>query len=85
MVFQDFKNLPRRITVCKILHNKAFKIAKDPKHDRYQCRLSSMVYTFFDEKPSDGAVKIAPNKELTKELHKQIIKKFEKLKAHSSF
>ena len=85
MAFQDFKNLPRRTTAHKILHDKAFKIAKNTKHDRYQCRLFSMVYTFFNKKPSDRAVEIAPNKELAKELHKPIIKKFEKQKPHSSF
>ena len=31
----------------KILKNKAFDIAKDPKYDGYQRGLASMVYTFF--------------------------------------
>ena len=33
---------------------------------------------------SGGSVNIVPNKELAKELHKPIIKKFEKRKVHSS-
>ena len=42
---------------------------------------------FFDKKASDGTVKYEniSNKELAEELHKQIIRKFEKRKVHSSF
>ena len=43
-----------------------------------------MVYTFFDKNTSGGTVKneIISNKELTEELHKPIIRKFEKRKVH---
>ena len=34
----------------KVLRNKAFKIASDPKYG-YQRRLASMVYKFFDKYP----------------------------------
>ena len=51
-----------------------------------------MVYKLFDKKTSSsdtsgGAVKseIAQNKESTKEIHKPVIRKFEKRKVHSSF
>ena len=46
-----------------------------------------MVYNCFDKKSSGGTVKneIISNKELAEELHKQIIRKFEKIKAHSPF
>ena len=37
----------------KILKNKAFDIAKDPKYDRYQRGLASMVYKFFDKKSEE--------------------------------
>ena len=36
MAYRDFKNLTRRSTSDKILHNKAFNIAKDQKYDGYQ-------------------------------------------------
>ena len=36
--------------VDKVLHHKAFNIAKDPKYDGYQRGLASMVYKFFDKK-----------------------------------
>ena len=37
----------------KILKNRAFNIAKDPKYDGYQRGLPSMVYKFFDKKPQE--------------------------------
>ena len=45
----------------------------------------SMVYKFFDKKTSGGTVKNEniSNKELATELHKPIIRKFEKRKVHS--
>ena len=56
MAYEDFKDLPRRTGSDKILHDKAFNIAKKTKDDRYQRGLSSMVYKFFDNKSSGGAV-----------------------------
>ena len=47
MVYGDFKDLAR--TTDKVLRDKAFNIAKYPKHDAYQRRLASMVYKFFEE------------------------------------
>ena len=47
----DFEDLPRRTASVKILHEKAFNIAKIPKYDEYQRGLASMVYKFFDRSP----------------------------------
>ena len=79
MAYGDFKDLPRRTTTDKALH-KAFTIVKNPKFDRYQRGLASMVYMFFDEKTAVGADKneIVQNNELAEELHKSVIRKFEK-------
>ena len=46
-----------------------------------------MVYKFFNKKNSGGAFKneVISNKELAEELHKPIIRNFEKRKVHSSF
>ena len=43
-----------------------------------------MIYNIFDKKAAIGAVKneIMQNKELAEELHKPIIRKFEKWKGH---
>ena len=47
------RKFPTKSTVAdKILKNKAFDIAKDPKYDGYQRGLASMVYKFFDSKVS---------------------------------
>ena len=46
-----------------------------------------MVYKYFDKKTSGKAIKNENilNKELVEELHKQIIRKFEKRKIDSTF
>ena len=44
----DFKDLTSKTASEKVLHDKAFNIAKNPKHDGYQRGLTSMVYKFFD-------------------------------------
>ena len=86
MAYGDFKNLNRRTAADTLLPDKAFNITKNPKYDGYQHGLASMVYKFFDKKTSDRTVKnkIISNKEL-EELHKPIIKKFNKRKVHSPF
>ena len=79
--------MPRRRTVDKVLRDKTFNIAKNPKYDGYQKGLASMIYRFFGKNAVVGAVKheTIQNKELAKELQKTIIRKFEKRKVHSSF
>ena len=69
-----------RIASDKMLRDKAFNIAKNPKYDRYQRGLASMVYKFFDKKTSGSGIKNEniSNKELAEDLHKPIIRKFNK-------
>ena len=55
--FWDFKDLKRRTASDKILRDRAFNIAKNPKYDGYQRGLASMVYKCFDKK-SEGVVLI---------------------------
>ena len=50
MAYGYFKDLPRGTAARKELHDKAFKVAKNPKNDGYQRRLASMVYRFFDKR-----------------------------------
>ena len=89
--YSDSKDLTKRTAADKMLKNKAFNIAKDPKYDGYQRGLASMVYKFFDSK-SEGSgakhvnTKITPqNEQLAEELHKSIIRKFKKSKVYSAF
>ena len=79
--YSDSKDLTKRTVADKILKNRAFDIAKDPKYDGYQRGLASMVYKFFDSKVS----LIPENEHLANELHKPIIRKFEKRKVYSTF
>ena len=44
------KRFSKRAQSDKVLRNKAFKIAGNPKHHGYQRGLASMVYKFFDKK-----------------------------------
>ena len=89
--YSNSKDLTKRTVADKILKNRAFNIAKDLRYDGYQRGLASMVYKFFDKKSAvSGAkhvnTKLTPqNQELVEELHKPIIKKFEKRKAHAAF
>ena len=50
MAYGDFKDLTIRTASDNIFHDKAFNIAKNPKYDRCQCGLASMVDKFFDKK-----------------------------------
>ena len=44
-----------------------------------------MVYTFFDKTSSGTGVDAEPNYHFENELHRQIIKKFQRQKVYSSF
>ena len=46
IAYESFKTLSRRTASDKVLRDKAFNIAKNPK---YQCGVVSMVYKFFDK------------------------------------
>ena len=76
------KDLAKRAQSDKVLRDKAFKIASDPKYDGYQRGLASMVYKSFDKKSaslnkSSGSVIFnEPNYQLANELHRPIIRKF---------
>ena len=59
----------------KVLKDKAFNIAKNPKYDGYQREFASMVYKFFDKKSKGNGVKIElkRSEQLAEELQKPII------------
>ena len=76
MAYGGFEDLPRRTGSAKVLLDKTFNIAKNPKYHRYQHRLVSMSFKFFDKNSPVNGVKseVIPNQELAEELHKPIIK-----------
>ena len=57
MAYEEFKDLTRRTMSDKILRDKAFNIAKNPKYNGYQRGLALMVYKFFDIKNSSSDIK----------------------------
>ena len=52
MAYGKSKDLAKRTQSDKVLRDKAFKIASDPKYDGCQRGLASMIYKFFDKKSS---------------------------------
>ena len=50
MTYGGFKDLVRTVASDKIFRDKVFCITENPKHDRYQRGLVSMVYKFLIKK-----------------------------------
>ena len=94
MAYGDFRDLKRRTYSDKVLRDKGFNIAKNPKYDGYR-GLASIVYKFFDKKSplltdksvsgSGVSIPLKFNEKLFKELHKPIIRKFKKRKVYYGF
>ena len=78
MAYGDYKDLKRKTQSDKVLKNKAFKIASDPKYNGYERGLANLVYIFFGKKSKGSGLK--ENQQLANELHKPIIRKFKKEK-----
>ena len=88
--YPDNKDLLNRTRADKILGDKAYAIASNPQYDGYQRGLASMINKFFDTKAYSPDRKIVgsginENIKLANELHKPIIRKFNKQKVYSSF
>ena len=94
MTYGKSKDLIRRTKSDKVLKDKAFETASDPKYDGCQRGLASMVYNVFDKRSAGSVVatlanksnvNCVPNYQLVNELHKQSIKKFKRRIVCSSF
>ena len=83
--YADRKDLISRTKADKVLRDKAYDIASNPKYDGYQRGLASMVYTFFDRKSVGSGFKKSSSSILADELHKPVIKKFNKRKVYLQF
>ena len=90
--------LTRRTASDNLLRDKAFNIDKNPKYDKYQHGIVSMVYKlfgfyeFFDIKSAATHKEkgiysdvVSENQKLIEDLQKPIIRKFEKQNVHLSF
>ena len=58
MVYRDFEDLPRRTFSEKVLRDKAFNIARDPKYNGCQRSLASMVYKILIKRLLVGVLEI---------------------------
>ena len=82
MAYGDFKDLARRTASDKVLRDKAFNIAANPKYEGYQRGRVSVVYKFFDKKSAGNGVNTRANKsafnneKLAQDLQKPIIRNF---------
>ena len=85
MAYGQSKDLAKITQSDKVLINKAFKIASDPKYDGYHRGLASMVCNFFDKKSSRSGIANELNCQLASEVRKQIIQKFKKRNVYSSY
>ena len=89
--YADHKDLINTRKSDKVLRDKAYDIASNPEYDGYQRGLASMVYKFFDKKSMGSGVKKLKDTAkpssliLADELHKPVIKKFNKRKVYSQF
>ena len=90
--YADHKDLINRTEADKVLRHKAYDIASNPEYDGYQRGLASMVYNFFDKKstaePSSlermgSRMAKSSSSILADELHKPVIKTFNKRKVYS--
>ena len=96
VAYAKYKDVENRLKSDQKLRNSAYDVASNPKYDGYQRGLASIVYKFFDSKvaPLDkktmsgkGNAKHSSlertkevNRILAEELHKPVIKKFNKEK-----
>ena len=87
MAYGDFKDLARRVASDKILRDKAFNVANNPKYDGCQRGLASVVYKFFDKKASGSGNKNEnmSDQHSAEELHRPIIRKLKKRKVQLPF
>ena len=83
--YADHKDLINRTEADKVLRDKAYDIASNPEYDGYQRGLASMVYKCFNKKSMGSGIKKDSSLILADELHKPVIKKFNKRKVYSQF
>ena len=87
--YAEYKDRVNRIQSDIVLKNKALKIATDPRVNGCQRGLTSIVYKFFNERTKGSGINnkgnLLVNSQLAEELHKPIIKDFNRRKVYSSF
>ena len=82
MACGKYKDLSKRTQSDKVLRDKSFEIASNPKYAGYQRGLASMVYKFFDTISTGSDV--IPNQQIANELHNPIIRRNIKIQKKKS-
>ena len=72
MAYGKNKDLTERTESNKVLRDKAFESAINPKYSRYQRGLASMIYKFFEKKSTGSRIKSVWNQQLSNEFDKPI-------------
>ena len=85
MAYGKYKDLNKRTQSDKVIKTQALEIASNPKYDRYQRGVASMIFHFFDKRSKGSGTNSMSNKQFTNGLHKPIIRKTKKRKVYSSF
>ena len=62
MAYGQYKDLEKSSQLDKVLKDRAFVIAKNPKYDGYQRGLASMVHTFLARNQKELGLKMKLNK-----------------------
>ena len=89
--YGKYKDVENRLIADDKSKNSVYDIAINPEYDGYQRGLASMVYKFFNSKvaPRNKTISGKGTKEVSKifaeELHKPVIRKFNKRKVYSQF
>ena len=83
--YADNKDLINRTKSDNVLRDKAYNIASNPEYDGYQRGLASMVYKVFDKKSMGSGITRDSSLTLADELHRTVVKKFNKRKVYSQF
>ena len=82
MACGKYKDLSKRTQSDRVLRDKAFEIASNPKYAGYQRGLALMIYKFFDKISTGSGV--MPNQQIPSELHKLIIRRIIKIQKKKS-
>ena len=87
MAYGNFKDLAKRTASDKVLRDKAFNIAKNPKYDGSQRGLAPMVYKFLIKNLKVMVLKIKLNKirNWLKNYTNQLLENLRKKRVYSSF
>ena len=88
MVYAEYKDFSKIKESDKVLKDKAFKIASNPKYNGYERRLASVVYKTFNKLSTGSGIKSMSNQrpldlatqQLADKLRKPIFRKLKKEK-----